>query len=178
MRVCQWVAPKANNIEDISRGVLSGENNGMMMMLDVESYDYVENDRGGLGFKLSVAHPLDMPIIEQSAVMIQPGLQTHLGVSVQLTRTSKTAIQRFSPTDRKCWNQSEISLKHLSYDQLYHYSISNCLFEAAVQEAEKTCGCTPGYIWIGEKQCYGSSLKCFNYIVKQIGKYTSTIMFN
>ena len=140
-------------------------------MLDVESYDYVENDRGGLGFKLSVAHPLDLPIIEQSAVMIQPGLQTQLGVSVTLTNTSRTAIERFSPDERKCWTQPEIALQYLSYDELYHYSMSNCLFNAAIQEAKRKCGCTPGYIWISDKQCFGSSLKCFNNIVKNIGKY-------
>ena len=34
--------------------------------MDTESYDYVLNEMGSVGFKISVDHPLDMPVIQQS----------------------------------------------------------------------------------------------------------------
>ena len=45
-----------------------GENNGLELLLDTESYDYVLNlnEMGSVGFKISVDHPLDMPVIQES----------------------------------------------------------------------------------------------------------------
>ena len=46
----------------------TGENNGLELLLDTESYDYVLNlnEMGSVGFKISVDHPLDMPVIQES----------------------------------------------------------------------------------------------------------------
>ena len=42
-------------------------------MLDVESYDYVRNEGDGLGFKIALSHPHDMPSIQGNGVGIKPG---------------------------------------------------------------------------------------------------------
>ena len=174
--VCTWVAAfTVKPTFPLSEtpppaGVLSGENNGLTLYLDLESFDYVDNDRGGLGLKVAVTHPMDMPIIEQSAVTVMPGFQTQLGVSVKLTKTSSNAINRFSPKDRKCWSQSEVAFKYLPYSYFYQYSMSNCLFEAAMQEAKENCGCIPGYIRAGENPCFGRNLSCYNHIIRNIGE--------
>jgi hypothetical protein len=172
--VCTWIAPLTNPNEEIAekwpKGAISGENNGLIMLLDTESYDYVEKDRGGLGFKISVTHPLEMPIIEQSAIKVQPGTSTQLAVSATLIITSANAITPFTPNDQKCWTNSEIDFKFISYEELYHYSMTNCLFEAAMQEANMTCQCIPGYIQPSFNQCFGKGLKCFNRIIANLGK--------
>ena len=68
--ICSWLAPLPK--EDDSdlftwpTGVVSGANNGLELILDVESYDYgQQEDDEEVGFKIAVAHPLDIPIIEQ-----------------------------------------------------------------------------------------------------------------
>jgi hypothetical protein len=85
--VCSWIAPRSKtNYENNKKK--SGENNRLMMLLDTESYDYVENDQRGLGFKISMTHPLEMPIIEQSAIKVQLGTAIQLPVSATLITTS------------------------------------------------------------------------------------------
>ena len=66
--ICTWIAPLSKYVDKKTvkwpKGAISGENNGLKILLDTESYDYVENNRGGVGFKISVVHLLEMPIIE------------------------------------------------------------------------------------------------------------------
>ena len=43
-----------------------GDNNGLELILDTESYDYSVLGEDEVGFKLAITHPLDMPVIQQS----------------------------------------------------------------------------------------------------------------
>ena len=58
-----------------------------------------------------------------------------LAVSTSLIKITSKATRRFSPSERKCWEMNEINLTHLPYADDYRYEMSNCLFEAAMQEA-------------------------------------------
>ena len=42
-------------------------------------------------------------------------------------------MERFSPEQRDCYTEDEISLKYLPRDHGYRYEMSNCLFEAAFE---------------------------------------------
>ena len=89
--ICSWVAPLSKPMKSPKywpKGALSGKNNGVTIYLDTESYDYVADEDGGLGFHISVIHPLDTPT-EQSSISVSPGSANHLGVSVTLTSTSE-----------------------------------------------------------------------------------------
>ena len=152
------------------QGAIAGENNGLVIALDTESYDYVENAKGGVGFSLAVVHPLAMPIMEQSGINIQPGTATKLGVSSTLIRTTEDAVKRFKPHERKCWVESEIGFHYIPYDMWYQYSMTNCLFEAAMQEANRTCDCIPSFIKESAKPCFGKKLKCYYDIIEKIGE--------
>ena len=171
--ICTWIAPLAYKVQEKippwPQGVISGENNGLLIVLDTESYDYVENEKGGVGFSLSVLHPLAMPIMEQSGINIQPGTATKLGFSSTLTRTTEEAVKRFNPYERKCWIESEIGFQFIPYDMYYHYSMTNCLFEAAMQEAYRACDCIPSFIKESAKPCFGKKLKCYLNIIEKIG---------
>ena len=84
--ICSWLGPlsipddellftwpvgsvsggNANMLNVLVLNLCIGENNGLELLLDTESYDYVLNEMGSVGFKISVDHPLDMPVIQQS----------------------------------------------------------------------------------------------------------------
>ena len=176
--VCSWVTPLMDNAtlsingdwKNLKKGAYFGQNNGLTIFMDAESFDYVRNNGEGLGFKIAVSHPLDMPIIQGSAVDIKPGFLTELGISTTLTDASSSSIRRFGPYERKCWHSSEINLQFLPYDQGYQYSFSNCLFVATLQTAAKLCHCIPGFIELGGNSCFGRGLKCFNDVFKKLGK--------
>ena len=50
--------------------------------------------------------------------------------------------------------------------------MSNCLFEATLQEVEKQCNCTPKYfvdISPGYDACEGKRKKCMNQLMVEMG---------
>ena len=178
--ICSWVTPMAGDFTldflSLKKGALFGQNHGLTLMLDAESYDYVQNEGRGIGFKVAVSHPLDMPIIQGGSVDIKPGYLTKLGVSTSITGITKTAFSRFGPDERKCWDSGEIELQYLPYYEGYHYSISNCLFVASVQRAEAKCNCLPGFISISGNTCVGTGLKCFKNEFKDLGNKLPSIL--
>ena len=53
-------------------------------------------------------------------------------------------MQRFSPAERDCYSEDEISLKYLPRDHGFRYEMSNCLFESAFENILHKCKCFPG----------------------------------
>ena len=107
----------------LKKGAFNGEKNGLSVLLDAETFDYGNGfapfgQREGVGFKASVVHHLDSPMMESTALLVNVGASTHLAVSS--TKTSITEEAKvFHPIDRKCWLQKEINLKHFPYDEDY-----------------------------------------------------------
>jgi len=57
-------------------------------------------------------------------------------------------------------------------NQNYRYEMSNCLFEATLQEVEKVCNCTLKYfvdISEGYEACEGKQRKCMNQLMVEMG---------
>ena len=117
--------------------------------------------------------------------------------------TLDAGAERFDPYDRKCWLQKEIQLSHFSYKEdyrlvlifmrvliqyryshwndlhiLFRYEMSNCLVEAAIQEAYRSCECYPGYLFSSNDSCFGDSLNCFKTSLYYLGKGTIVIYAN
>jgi hypothetical protein len=112
-------AGKERHLRSLAPGALNGENNGLSILLDAETFDYGNGfyslgERAGEGFKVAVSHPLDMPIIQQTAVNIRPGSLVQLATSTTLTNITPSALSTFAASDRKCWAEEEISLGHLN----------------------------------------------------------------
>ncbi len=53
-------------------------------------------------------------------------------------------LLRFTPEERDCYSEEEISLKYLPRDHGYRYEMSNCLFESAFENILEKCKCFPG----------------------------------
>eukprot|EP00095_Tigriopus_kingsejongensis_P004041 maker-scaffold5_size1054832-snap-gene-5.11 protein:Tk04041 transcript:maker-scaffold5_size1054832-snap-gene-5.11-mRNA-1 annotation:"bursicon alpha" len=166
-------------------GVKNGVNNGMTLMLDAEIYDYGDIRSPSNGFVLALHHHLDVPVIQQQGFNVAPGTFTQIAVSPILESTTEMAKMRFKPLDRGCYFQSEIALKHWPYgfkDTLDpefrseggHYSMSNCLYEAVLEEIPSQCNCTPNFHAIGfniqtHPPCLGRGITCVNKILGKLG---------
>ena len=48
--------------------------------------------------------------------------------------------------------------------------MSNCLFEAGLEEILRQCGCVPEEFGFEEKSCQGSQLGCMRKIMAKIGE--------
>ena len=97
--------------------------------MDTESYDFVLNEMGSVGFKISVDHPLDMPVIQQSGerhsplinlqcmvtsgVSVAPGTSNELGVRVEIMNVSSDTLNDYpdDPEKRKCYLNEDVSFQ-------------------------------------------------------------------
>ena len=66
-----------------------------------------------LGFKLSVHHHLDQPIMSIKEIDISVGSESQVAVSTTLTTTTDIARSRFGPIQRGCYFEGELFLKYL-----------------------------------------------------------------
>ena len=128
--------------------------------------------------KISLLHHLDIPLIRQTSFHIAPGTENQIAVTPTTTHTTPSALNRFSPEQRDCYTDNEISLKYLPSSSGYRYGIGNCLFEASFETILEECKCYPGYNQglvedhnLGLKPCVGKSLECMNNILIRIGRF-------
>ena len=128
------------------QGAKTGKDNGYTMLFDIESFDYSYYDEGSEGLKVALVHHLDMPIMRQTGFHIAPGTENQIAVTPTLIVTSRNAMQRFTPEERDCYSENEISLKYLPRDHGYRYEMSNCLFESAFEYILHECKCYPGEV--------------------------------
>jgi len=56
-----------------AKGSKNGQNNGLEVVLDVESFDYTYSGKESMGFKIEFSDPRDMSIIKQGGYSISPG---------------------------------------------------------------------------------------------------------
>lgn len=99
----------------------TGANNGLEFVLDTEAYDYGRSDSGNEGFSINVGHLMDIPIMRQTSLNLVPGQALDIGVTPTLINTTDGAKRRFSPSQRLCYFEDEISLTHFPRDLSYRY---------------------------------------------------------
>ena len=164
--ICSWITPffrmpekgKKPDFSSLVPGSRSGENNGLSLLLDAETFDYGNwffdlAERAGEGFKVALVHPYDMPNIQQMAINMMPGTITQIATSINLINITSAALQKFTPKERKCWMDNEIILDGLDYSDGYRYTMNNCLYEATMQVAYKNCSCYPGNAVDTKERC-------------------------
>ena len=86
--LCNFITPyyrkMSPDIEDVTtlkylaKGALNGENNGLSVLVDAETFDYGNGfagvgDRAGVGFKAAIVHHLDVANIETNGVQVDVG---------------------------------------------------------------------------------------------------------
>ena len=93
----------------------NGIKNGLQILLDAETYDYASSPSGSQGFILSILHHLDQPIMKNTGININTGISNNLVVSNILMNTTQSAKSRFSPSERDCYFEDEITLRHMPH---------------------------------------------------------------
>ncbi len=129
---------KTSYSRSISPGANVGKANGLTILLDTETYDYTYHHLASEGFKVAVMHHLDQPLMAIKEIDISPGFESQIAVTPILYDTTREARKRFSPEERDCYFEGELSLKYLP-KELYRYDINNCLFEATYEKVLEIC---------------------------------------
>ena len=95
--------------------------NGMHFLIDVEAFDYSVSTTGSEGIILSILHQLDIPIMKNIGINVQPGQDVQIAVTPTLISTNKEAKRRFEPVRRQCYFEDEISLFHFPVEDGYRW---------------------------------------------------------
>ena len=97
-----------------------------------------------------------------------------------LMSTTEGARSRFNPQERQCYFEDEITLKHLPHENSFRHDISNCFFEATLQEIERQCQCIPAYFSdvSAFPSCQGQQVSCMNDLKERIGEFRAIMDSN
>jgi hypothetical protein len=78
--------------------------------------------------------------------------------------TSVSALSRFQPQRRRCYQDNEFDLLNLRYSDGYRYSHINCLYQAVIEKIIQNCSCLPSFAKGRAKEkiglCHGRELAC------------------
>ena len=154
---------------------LTGETNGLDLVLDAEQFNYAYHQAQGPGFKVSLHHHSDMPVIQFSSQLINSGTVTQINLKPTITYTTKNAISTFSPEDRFCYADGEANLTYLKYAFGFRYEMNNCIVDEGVRDIIWNCRCTPRfYVFTPDyslfiPSCTGEGLYCANTRMKSLG---------
>ena len=91
----------------LSADALNGEINGLDFVLDAEQFNYAFYDSNAAGFKISIHHHLDKPMIQFSSQLIFTGTETQINLKPSLSWTTDEAISKFAPLERGCFADGE-----------------------------------------------------------------------
>jgi len=93
----------------------------MTLVIDVEAFDYAVSSTGSEGLILSILHQLDIPIMKNIGINVQPGQDIQIAVTPTLISTNKEAKRRFEPVRRQCYFEDEITLFHFPVEDGYRF---------------------------------------------------------
>ena len=152
----------------------NGEDNGLDILLDAEDFNYASHDSDAVGFKISLHHHADKPMMKYSSQLINAGTKTEINLKPTILYTTDEAISQFSPEDRGCYANGEANLTYLPYKDGYRYEMNNCLIDEEIRTIIWNCRCMPTFCSICRSCnvckeylqfipiCCGSKLYCAN----------------
>lgn len=117
--------------------------NGMTLVLDVESFDYAYFPRGSRGFRVALSNANDQAAIYQVRIWckivsqlfilswrsfqdgfyIASGTETLAAITPTILRTTNNTLERFEPSIRDCYLDSEFGFPNLKWSDGYRFSI-------------------------------------------------------
>lgn len=113
----------------------SGSHMGLTIKLNAEINDYYCSSTNSAGFKLLLHSPVEMSKIKDYGFSIEPGLETRVSISPQLSDASDL-IRRVPIKFRQCVFEDEFKLSYFK-----SYSKKNCQMECQARLLNDSCGC-------------------------------------
>ena len=159
---------------DLNADTLNGEVNGLDVVIDAEQFNYAYHQSNAAGFKISLHHHLDKPMMQFSSQLIFPGVETQINFKPTITNTTEEALYYLSPTKRQCYAEGETNLTYLTKKKGYRYEINNCLIDQGIRDIIWNCRCMPIFGFVFDylahiPNCFGDKLLCANTRAKSMG---------
>jgi len=129
--------------QDAAHLVEHGEDGGLQLVLDAETYDYGEVSSGTAGFQVYLSHALDLPLMKFADIDVAVGNKALIMVEPKVIQTDETVQNSYATTSRECYRKNEFPLNILSLDR-YRYSYDNCIAEKMLADTNRKCHCKRG----------------------------------
>merc|ERR1719151_520897 len=140
------------------RGSENGIENGLMLLMDVETFENAHYLQKADGLIVALSGNLERPLVGQSGTFVEPGSANLISFSVYGTETTAKAVEKYHPDIegkmanggfRTCYvdnkDRLEFDPKYFNREGYFKYSMNNCLYSAMVVAIEEQCKCTPVY---------------------------------
>ena len=163
---------------DLKADTLNGEANGLDVVIDAEQFNYAYHQSNAAGFKVSLHHHLDLPMMQFSSQLIFTGVETQINLKPTITNTTKEAIPFLSPKERQCYTEGEANLTYLKKEYGFRYELNNCIIDQGIRDIIWNCRCMPSFYGYGSDYllyldyiplCFGEKLLCANTRSKSMG---------
>ena len=158
---------------DLKADTLNGEANGLDIVLDAEQFNYAYHQSDAAGFKISLTHHLDLPMMQFSSQLIFPGFETQINLKPTITNTTEEAISFLSPKERQCYAEGEANLPYLKKEYGFRYELNNCIIDQGIRDIIWNCRCMPYFSFLEYlayiPTCFGEKLHCANTRAKSMG---------
>jgi len=187
-----WVKDKYNGTNfwpeyEARRGSKNGIENGLMLLMDVETFENAHYPRKADGLIVALSGNLERPLVGQSGTFVEPGSANLISFSVFGTNTTDKAVEKYVPDikgnatggARTCYvdnyDRLEFDPEYFSRERYFKFSMSNCLYSAMVGAIEEQCNCTPIYARLDENildpmpYCMGDNLNCMENLTRSWG---------
>ena len=169
----------AQMYHELEADAKNGETNGFDLVLDAEQWNYAYYEANAAGFKMSMHHHADKPMIQFSSQLMNSGTETLINLKPSVSYTTEAAISKFHPEERGCYKDGEVNLTYLTYNDGYRYEMNNCLIDQGIQDIIWNCRCLPRFFtecgdcgyYYGDflEYCTGKGLHCSNTRMKSLG---------
>ena len=180
LEATNWNLSYTEMYHELIADSLNGETNGLDLVLDAEQFNYGYYQANAAGFKISLHHHADKPMIQFSSQLINSGTETQINLKPTISYTTEDAIYAFPSEERGCYADGEANLTYLIYEDGYRYEMNNCLIDEGIRDIIWNCRCTPRF-WQAcsfcdedyaafIKYCTGEGLYCANTRMKSIGQ--------
>jgi len=200
-----WVLPEYRDKKkfraayESKRGSKNGIGNGLLLMMDVETFEDAHYPRKADGLIVALSGNLERPLVGQSGTFLEPGSANLITFEVVGTNTTDEALIKYRPDikgnseggSRTCYvdnnDRLEFDPKYFDNANYFKFSMSNCLYSSMVTAIESSCNCTPTYnrrdvehTWISSwtrgligheepDSCVGDRLKCMEKLTRAWG---------
>jgi hypothetical protein len=192
----EWLRPEYRDKKkfraeyEARRGSKNGIGNGLLLMMDVETFEDAHYPRKADGLIVALSGNLERPLVGQSGTFLEPGSANLITFEVVGTNTTHKALIKYRPDikgnseggSRTCYvdnnDRLEFDPKYFDNANYFKFSMSNCLYSSMVTAIESRCNCTPTYsrrevkhTWSGPPpvSCVGDKMKCMENLTRAWG---------
>lgn len=118
----------------------TGETLGLSVTMDVNVTDYYCSSTSGVGFKMILHSPAEMPHVREIGTLLAAGMETKIRIRTEKYEAAPN-IKSINKKYRQCYFEEEAKLQYYA-----QYNRRNCEYECMAKVMQRECDCIAHYL--------------------------------